>query len=105
MKSSPSSATATWHQLETTEVVQLLKSDCQRGLSGAEVTRRQQQYGLNIVSARGGTPAWKRFLQQFNQPLVYLLVAASVITAFLHEWVDSGVIFGVVLVNAIIGFI
>jgi cation-transporting ATPase F len=105
MKSSPPPADPRWHQLETAAVVQLLKSDCQRGLSGAEVTRRQQEYGPNSVSARGGTPAWKRFLQQFNQPLVYLLVAASVITALLHEWVDSGVIFGVVLVNAVIGFI
>jgi len=105
MSSSPPSADPRWHQLETTAVVRLLKSDCQRGLSGAEVTRRQQEYGPNSMSARGGTPAWKRFLQQFNQPLVYLLVAASVITAFLHEWVDSGVIFGVVLVNAVIGFI
>jgi cation-transporting ATPase F len=40
------------------------------------------------MSSKRGTPAWKRFLQQFNQPLVYLLVAASLVTAFLHEWVD-----------------
>ena len=98
-------ATACWHQLKTTEVAQLLDSDCQQGLTGAEVLRRQQEYGLNVVSARGGTPAWKRFLQQFNQPLVYLLIGASLVTAFLHEWVDSGVIFGVVFINAIIGFI
>jgi len=105
MKSSASSSTTPWHQIETSEVVQLLQSSCERGLSLAEVDRRQKEFGLNVVSARGGTPAWVRFLQQFNQPLVYLLVAASVITAFLQEWVDSGVIFGVVFVNAIIGFI
>jgi cation-transporting ATPase F len=98
-------ANARWHQLKTTEVVQLLDSDCQQGLTGAEVLRRQQEYGLNVVSARGGTLAWKRLLQQFNQPLVYLLIGASLVTAFLHEWVDSGVIFGVVFINAIIGFI
>lgn len=100
-----SESVSRWHQLETAEVVQLLDSDCQRGLSGDEVTRRQKEHGLNVVTARRGTPAWARFLQQFNQPLVYLLVAAAVITAFLNEWVDSGVIFGVVLVNAVIGFI
>ncbi|MBE2284823.1 MAG: cation-transporting P-type ATPase [Prosthecobacter sp.] len=102
--SAPDSA-ARWHQLEMSEVVQMLKSDCQHGLSSSEVERRQKEYGLNVVTARGGTPAWKRFLQQFNQPLVYLLLAAAGVTAFLHEWVDSGVIFGVVLINAIIGFI
>jgi len=45
-----------------------------------------------------------RFLQQFNQPLLYILLAAGVVTAFLQEWVESGVIFGVTLINAIIGF-
>ena len=103
--SSPAAdAAARWHQLNTAEIVKLLESDCQQGLTDAVVLRRQQEYGLNVVSARGGTPAWKRFLQQFNQPLVYLLIGASLVTGFLHEWVDSSVIFGVVFINAIIGF-
>ncbi|MDI1311110.1 cation-transporting P-type ATPase [Prosthecobacter sp.] len=101
----PPQSASRWHQLEMSEVVQLLKSDCQRGLDAAEVARRQKEYGLNVVSARGGIPAWKRLMLQFHQPLVYLLLAAVVITAFLHEWVDCGVIFGVVLANAVIGFI
>ena len=42
---------------------------------------------------------------QFHHPLIYILLAASIITALLGEWVDSSVIFGVVLVNAIVGFI
>jgi Ca2+-transporting ATPase len=46
-----------------------------------------------------------RLLLQFNQPLVYILLAAAVITAGLKEWVDSGVILGVVVVNALIGFV
>ena len=46
-----------------------------------------------------------RFLLQFHTPLVYILLAAAAITAILQEWVDSGVIFGVVLVNAAIGFL
>jgi Ca2+-transporting ATPase len=102
---SSTDASARWHQLSTAEIVKLLDSDCQQGLTDAVVLRRQQEYGLNVVSARGGTPAWKRFLQQFNQPLVYLLIGASLVTAILHEWVDSSVIFGVVFINAIIGFI
>ena len=46
-----------------------------------------------------------RFLLQFHQPLIYILLAAGTVTALLQEWVDAGVIFGVVLVNAFIGFI
>ena len=87
------------------EVVQLLGSDCQRGLSAVEVERRQKRHGPNRVSARSGPPPWLRFLRQFHQPLVYLLVAAAAVMVMLDEWVDAGVIFGVVLVNAVIGFI
>ncbi len=86
------------------EVLELLESDPRQGLSGAEVKRRQEKYGPNTVSAKGGAPVWKRFLLQFHQPLVYLLIAAAIITGILREWVDSAVITGVVLINAIIGF-
>jgi magnesium-transporting ATPase (P-type) len=46
-----------------------------------------------------------RFLLQFHQPLIYILIAAGTVTLFLQEWVDSAVIFGVVFINAIIGFV
>ena len=75
------------------------------GLSAEEVLRRQKEFGPNRVTARRGTPAWFKFLQQFNQPLVYILLLAVGVTAFLGEWVDSSVIFGVVFINAIVGFL
>jgi len=93
-----------WHHHEISEVARLLATDCRHGLSAAEVARRQAKYGPNAVTARGGTPEWKRFLLQFHAPLVYILLAAVVVTLFLHEWVDAAVISAVVLVNAIIGF-
>lgn len=105
MKSAPSAESPRWHQLDTHEVVQLLDTHCEQGLTAGEVTRRQKHYGPNSVTAKAGTPAWKRFLLQFHQPLVYILLLAVGTTAALQEWVDSGVIFGVVLINAIIGFI
>ena len=52
-----------------------------------------------------GTGLLRRLLLQFHQPLIYILLAAGTVTALLQEWVDAGVIFGVVLVNAFIGFI
>ncbi len=94
-----------WHQLAATEVFGLLDTDVVQGLSTEEVKRRQAIHGPNLLSSKGQTPAWLRFLHQFNQPLVYLLLIASGVTAYLHEWVDSSVIFGVVLVNAIIGYL
>lgn len=97
--------TAAWHTLSPREVAQLLDVDPERGLSSDEVKRRQAEYGLNQMTARRGTPAWVRFLQQFNQALVYILLAATVVSAALGEWVDASVIFGVVFINAIVGFI
>jgi len=94
-----------WHQLQAEEVVRLLGVDLKTGLSEAEVKHRLEKFGPNVVRAHPGTPAWLKFLQQFNQPLVYILLLAGGVTAFLAEWVDTSVIAGVVLVNAIVGFL
>jgi Ca2+-transporting ATPase len=87
-----------WHQLPAEEVAEFIAVNLSTGLSAEEVHRRQKEFGPNRVSARRGTPAWLNFLQQFNQPLVYILMLAVGATAFLSEFVDSPVIFGVVLI-------
>ena len=94
-----------FHHLPANEAVQIVDVDVKVGLSADEVRRRQKEFGANRVTARRGTPAWVKFLQQFNQPLVYILLLAVGVTAFLGEWVDSSVIFGVVIINAIVGFL
>ena len=94
-----------WHHLPANEVAELLDSDLAHGLNADEVRRRRESFGANLLTPKKGKPAWLRFLLQFHQPLIYILLASAAITAFLHEWVDSGVIFGVVLVNALIGYI
>ena len=94
-----------WHQLRIEEVLRLLDVDLTTGLSSAQIKLRRETFGPNRVAARQGTPAWLKFLQQFNQPLVYILVLAGGVTAFLGEWMDSFVIFVVVLINAIVGFL
>jgi len=94
-----------WHHLPGTEVVDLLQSNSEGGLDEFEVKRRQDHFGPNIITGKGGKGPLMRLLLQFHQPLVYILLAAGVVTAALQEWVDSGVIFGVVLVNATIGFL
>jgi len=93
-----------WHQFEAEEVLRRLEVDLKTGLDAQDVERRQQKFGLNRITPARGTPAWRKFLKQFNQPLVYILLVAVGVTAFLGEWVDSGVIFAVVLMNAIVGY-
>jgi Ca2+-transporting ATPase len=101
----PAADPAVWHQLQAQEVLRLLDVDLASGLSNAEATKRLEKFGANRITPQRGTPWWLKFLQQFNQPLVYILLIASAVTALLREWVDSGVIFGVVFVNAVVGFI
>src|SRR5688572_23036533 len=78
-----------WHELHADQVLRLLQTDFQIGLRADEVKKRRERFGPNRITARRGTPAWVKFVRQFNQPLVYILLVAVVVTAFLGEWVDS----------------
>jgi Ca2+-transporting ATPase len=93
-----------WHTLPETEVIDSLATDLDKGLDASEVERRREQFGSNTIIQKKGRSLVVMFLLQFHQPLVYILLAAAVITSFLQEWVDAGVIYGVVLINAVIGF-
>jgi cation-transporting ATPase F len=94
-----------WHHLPADEVIDLLDSDKVKGLDLFEVEHRRKHFGPNAITGKKGKGPILRFLLQFHQPLIYILLVAGTVTALLQEWVDAGVIFGVVLVNAFIGFI
>ena len=94
-----------WHSLPTETLLESLTTDVKHGLSENEAKHRLTQYGQNRLTPRRGKGPLKLLLSQFHQPLIYILLLSGSITAFLQEWVDSSVIFGVVLVNAVIGFI
>ena len=93
------------HGLPPHEVMLLLQTDPERGLSGREANARLERFGPNVLPTAAGGGVLRRALLQFHNPLVYILIAAGVITALLGEYVDSSVIFGVVLVNATLGFV
>ena len=94
-----------WHHLPTEEVVTLLDSDIRQGLDIFEIKHRHERFGLNVLTPKKGPSPWMRFLHQFNNPLVIILLVASLVTAVLKDPTDALVIFGVVLINAIIGYI
>ncbi len=94
-----------YHECSSAAATRQLASDAEQGLTLQEVTQRQQQYGLNELKAKPAKPAWLRFLLQFNQALLYILLLAGVIKAFLGSWTNAAVIWGVTLINAIIGFV
>ena len=94
-----------WECLSVQEVVAFLNSNLSTGLTQQEVAERQERFGSNQLTPQKKSSPWMRFIQQFNQPLLYILIGAGVVTLFLQEWVDAGVIFAVVLINAIVGYI
>lgn len=94
-----------WHASPEEETLRLLHVRKEEGLAETEALRRLAQYGLNQMPAGKRTPRWLGFLLQFHQPLIYILLAATTVSAILGEWVDASVIFGVVLVNAVIGYL
>jgi len=81
------------------------ESALERGLSETDADARRARYGENRITPKAGKGPLLRFLLQFAQPLVLVLLLAGAITALLGEWVDAGVILGVTLINATFGFI
>jgi cation-transporting ATPase F len=94
-----------WHAATSTQAVREVANDSRDGLSSTEAEARLARHGPNTISARRGRPWWVRLLLQFHAPLVYILLVAGVVTLWLGEYTDSVVILGVVLANAIIGFV
>ncbi len=93
-----------WHALADADVLGALESDGQ-GLTSDTARQRLEAYGPNKLPEEPPAPAWRRFVRQFNNLLIYVLLAAAVVTAGLNDWLETGVILAVVLINAIIGFV
>ncbi len=87
------------------DVVRDLGGDASRGLTAAEAAARLERDGPNTLPAARGRGPLLRFLLQFNSPLIYVLLAAAAVTALVGEHVDALVILGVVIVNAVVGFV
>ena len=93
-----------WHALSVEDALSSLESD-RDGLSAEVAARRLEEVGPNRLPEEPPVPAWRRFLRQFNNLLIYVLLAAAVVTAALADWIETGVILAVVLINAIIGYV
>src|SRR5512138_42410 len=100
------------HLLNANEVLELLGSDMSRGLAQSEAQARLQRYGRNVLATEKPVPEWRKFLAQFQDALVILLLIATVISAAL--WLierdaalpyEAIAIFVVVLLNAILGYV
>lgn len=93
-----------WYQLDGKEILQSLGSS-ENGLTDDRIKKRLAQYGPNKLVEAEKISGLKILFHQFTSPLIYILLIAGVVTLLLKEYIDSGVIFAVVILNAIIGFI
>jgi cation-transporting ATPase F len=93
------------HGLAAHEVVLLLGTDPGRGLAEGDARGRRVRYGPNALP-RARRAGWlARAGRQVNDPLVYVLLGAGAVTLALGEHVDAAVIFGVVVLNTLIGYV
>jgi len=93
-----------WHALEAPQALAELAST-RGGLTPAEAIARLEMHGPNRLPPPPRRGAVMRFLAQFHNVLIYVLIASAAITLALGHWVDAGVIAGVIVINAIVGFI
>lgn len=94
-----------WSHLSVEKIEKKLETDRRNGLTEEEVKRRQKAHGLNKLPQKKGTPSWLKFLEQFKDVLIYILLFAAVVTFILGHYVDTVVILLVAVVNAIIGYV
>src|SRR5262245_42383534 len=99
-----SDATA-WHALSAGEVLKQLATDVQSGLSTDEAASRLGKYGPNRLPEGKKRGPFMRFLSQFNNILVYVLLGAGFTKMMLGLWIDASIILGVVILNGLLGFI
>jgi len=93
-----------WHNLPISEALESLASR-RSGLAASEARSRLLQYGPNELRGKKKTPPVIVFLRQFLSPLIYVLMVAAIISLIVGHFLDAGVILGVLVLNAIIGFI
>jgi calcium-translocating P-type ATPase len=98
------SGVVAWHGLNVEACLSRLGVD-EAGLSAQQVDERLARFGPNRLEPPQRRSALLRFLLQFNNMLVYVLLAAALLTGLLQMWVDTAVIIGVVVINAIVGFL
>lgn len=93
-----------WHSLKVDDVLEKLGTSME-GLSEEEAKRRLAVYGFNEIKREKATPAWRIFVEQFENILILLLIAATCFSLLIGEVLDAIVIFAIVIASAVLGFV
>jgi len=92
-----------WHAVSAVEAARTLAVDPGIGLSSAEAGRRLAEHGPNALPETPPVPFWKQLLEQLKGFVVLILLAATLISLALGDWIEAGVIFAIVVLNAVVG--
>lgn len=94
-----------WYKKSKNEILQELDVDEKNGLSSTEALRRLEKYGKNKLETKKKKNLFKQFLSQLKDVMIYILIIAAIISAFLGEISDALIILLVIIINAVIGVI
>jgi Ca2+-transporting ATPase len=94
-----------WHSLPALDIAARLAADLQLGLSSTETARRQAVYGPNELRETPPPTFWARLLDQFKSFVVLILIAASLLSIILGDYVEAAAIMAIVLLNAVLGVV
>ncbi len=95
----------TWFDKPIEAAIEHFDTSQESGLSSEQVQKRQELYGRNELREKPRPTFWKLLFAQLNDFIVVLLIIASLISAFLGDWVEAGVIMVIVVLNAILGVV
>jgi magnesium-transporting ATPase (P-type) len=97
VNANPAADTTAWYAMAVDAAVERLATDTGKGLDAAEAANRLQKYGPNRLPEGKKRGPFMRFLSQFNNILVYVLLGAGFTKLMLNLWVDAAIIFSVVV--------
>lgn len=94
-----------WYKKSKNEILKELDVDEKNGLSSNEALRRLEKYGKNKLVTKKKKTLFKQFLSQLKDVMIYILIIAAIISAFLGEISDALIILLVIIINAVIGVV
>lgn len=93
------------YQLPLEDVLRRVDVDPKQGLTQAEAEQRLERFGHNELAEEAKEPLWKKFLYQFKDTMVLILIGASILSMFQGDFWASLIILAIVLINAILGVV
>lgn len=103
--SQPNQTGKVWYALSFEQFTTAMASDFERGLTDEQASQQRAEYGPNELAEAPAVPWWKRLLAQFQELVIWILIVAALISAFMGEVIDTIAILAIVILNGVIGFL